>query len=330
MANTSNSCRSSRPIRCVGDQSDIADSVLSPQQTGSLYLPPELQGLVAKCLHKSELKKLRLVSQQWHVMATPLLFDRIYVSPREKDLQVFSNITKHPVLSRSINAIICDISEIPEYTYEEYFHMLCFEKRAMAFELSKKHPFRGPYPALNRFLNAVIRRSISPPKMYSTFGNYKFIREGFQNWQQLAAGESQYLEHLEHGKFFHELYSGLSRLPNLQSVNIGDDLWDQCRRHWICVFYLQERDRIPRAILSGSALVRGWSPWHLPPWNSKDAGFERLSLVVRALSKTKKCIKTFLCYTRIETGLSPRHFTSCDITRVSLATWPTRSGSSKL
>ena len=231
MADTSNLHRSSRPVRRVGDQSDIADKELSPQQTGSLYLPPELKGLVARCLRKSELKKLRLVSRQWHVMATPLLFDRVYVSPREKDLQTFSNITKHPVLSRSIKAMICDISEIPEYSYEEYFHFLCYEKRAMAFDLSKKHPFKGPYPALGRFLNAVIRGTISQPKMFSRFGNYKFIREGFQIWRQLAAEESQYLENSEHGRFFHELYSGLSRLPNLQSVNIGDDLWDRCRKH---------------------------------------------------------------------------------------------------
>ena len=315
MANTGNLARSSLPVRREGDQSDIADSRLSPQQTGSLYLPPELEGLVAKCLHKSELKKLRLVSQQWQVMATPLLFDRVYVSPRENDLQIFSNITKHPVLSRSIKAMICDISEVPEYSHEEYFHLLCFEKRAMAFELSRKHPFKGPYPTLNRFVNAIIRGTIPRSKMFSKFGNYKFIREGFQIWRQIAAQESQYLEHSEHGRFFHELCSGLSRLPNLQSVNIGDDLWDRCRKHWICVFYLQQRYQIPKPILSGSPLVRGWSPWHLPPWNSRDAGFERLSLVVRALSKTEKCIKTFLCFMRLEAGLSPKHFTSCDMTR---------------
>ena len=299
----------------MGDQPDIADSGLSPQQTGSLYLPPELKGLVAKCLQKSELKKLRLVSQQWQEMATPLLFDRVYVSPREKDMQIFSNITKHPVLSRSIKAMVCDISEIPELSYEEYFHLLCYEKRAMTFDLSKKYPFKGPYPSLNRFVNAVICGTLSPSKMFSRFGNYKFIREGFQIWRQLAAEEFQYLENSEHGKLFHELCSGLLRLPNLQSVNIGDDLWDRCRKHWIYVFYLRERHQIPRATLSGSPLVRGWSPWHLPPWSSVDTGSERLSLMARALSKTEKCIKTFLCYPIIATGLSPRHFASCDMAR---------------
>ena len=315
MASTSNLRRASQSIGRVGDQSDITDSGLSVQQTGSLCLPPELKGLVAKCLRKSELKNLRLVSQQWHVMATPLLFDRVYVSPREKDLQVFSNITKHPVLSRSIKAMICDISEFPEYSHEEYFHCLCIEQRAMAFELSKKYPFKGPYPALGRFVNAVIRGSISQPKMFSRFGNYKFIREGFQIWRQLAAEESHYLAYSEHGRFFQKLYSGLSRLPNLQSVNVRDDLWDRCRQHWICAFYLQERNESFRTIKSGSPLVRGWCPWHLAPWKRADAGFERLSLVVRALSKTEKCIKTFLCYTRGDTGLSPRRFSSCDMTR---------------
>ena len=185
----------------------------------------------------------------------------------------------------------------------------------MAFELSNKYPFKGPYPALTRFVNAVIRGSISQPKMFSRFGNYKFIREGFQVWRQLAAEESHYLEYSEDGRFFHKLYSGLSRLPNLQSVSIGDDLWDRCRQHWICAFYLQGRHKTSRAIKSGSPLVRGWCPWHLSPWKWADAGFERLSLVVRALSKTGKCVKTLLCYTRKDAGLSPRCFSSCDMTR---------------
>ena len=317
MANTSNLRRSSRLARRVGDQSDIADSGLSPPQTGSLYLPPELKGLVAECLHKSELKNLRFVSQQWHAMATPLLFDRVYVSPRDKDLQIFSNITKHPVLRRSIKEMICDISEISELSHEDYFYNMCNELREMTYQLSQKHPFKGPHPTLNRFVNAVIRGKVSQPTMFSRYGNYKFIREGFQIWQQLAAEESQYLEYSVHGTFFYELFSGLIRLPNLQSVKIDDDVWDRSRRHVWRVFYRLESHRTPSAVLSGSPLVRGWSPWHLRPKRPGDAGFERLSIVVRALSRTRteRCIKSFLCYTRIETGLSPRKFAPYDMTR---------------
>ena len=168
---TSNLRRSSRLARRAGDRSDLADIGLSPQQTHWQYLPPELTGLVAKCLYKFELKNLRFVSKQWNAMATPLLFDMVYVSPRDKDLQAFSNIAKHPVLRRSIKEMICDISEIPELSHEDYFHNMCYELRDMTFQLSEQHPFKGPHTTLDRFVNEVIRDTVSQPTKFSRYGN---------------------------------------------------------------------------------------------------------------------------------------------------------------
>ncbi len=57
--------------------------------------------------------------------------------------------------------MVCDISEVPELSHEQYFHDLCAELRSLTFHLSEKHPFNSPHPKLNKFINAIIGGGIS-------------------------------------------------------------------------------------------------------------------------------------------------------------------------
>ncbi|CAF9936139.1 MAG: hypothetical protein ALECFALPRED_006711 [Alectoria fallacina] len=318
MTSTEGLRRSSRLARGAGILSAIADSALSPPKTGSPYLPAEVKGLVAECLQKSDLKSLRYVSKQWHAMATPSLFDRVYISPRDKDIQVFSNVTKHPVLRSSVKELICDISEIPELSHEEYFYDLCDELRYITASLSTKHPFNSPHPRLNNFVNAIIRDKMTRGVMFSKHANDRLVVEGYQLWQELAVEERQNLKVGSHGIFFSDLCSGLLRLPNLQSVKMDDDIWDKTRMDNSTTFLPIHPDHTPSTVLSGSPLARSLNPWHLRPKRSEDAGFENLSLMVRALSRTKKTIKHFECqsrHPRIHKGLSPGTFARYNITQ---------------
>lgn len=318
MASSGRLRRSSRLAQGVGPRSGIADNSLSPPTSGTPYLPTEVKGLVAECLLKSDLKSLRYVSKQWHAMATPMLFDQVYISPRDKDVQIFSNITKHPDLRRYIKNIVCDTSEISKLSHEDYFYDLCDELRSTTFCLSKKHTFKSPHPRLNKLIKTIIRGKVSQLDLFSKHANDGFVMEGFQLWQQLAAEERQSLEDGWNGQFFLDLCSGLLRLGNLRSVQIEDDIWNSKQMDITDDFLTTCPHLAPNTGLSGSPLARSWNPWHLRPKRSEDAGFEYLSLMIRALSKTKKHIKHFECqsrYPRIYEGLSPWHFAMYNMTQ---------------
>ncbi|MCJ1460689.1 hypothetical protein MMC28_011071 [Mycoblastus sanguinarius] len=289
---------------------------INPERTP--YLPPEVKSLVAECLDKSNLKSLRCVSKQWHAVATPLLFDKIYISLRRKDIEVFEKITRHPVLSESIKEMICDVSKISDLSYEDYFYCLCYQISYIVCGLSRRFPFKSPHPRLNQFINTIIQIRTSYDELFESydelfdeFCNDDLVTEGFQVWQELAAEERHSFDPELRGKFFSDLCSGLNRLPNLQSVKMDDDIWGKNRReisHTMCPAY--HPSALP-VIWFGSPLARSWYPrhlWHLAPRKPEDAGFAHFFLVIEALSKTKRSIKHFDHASHLDNGLSPDAF----------------------
>lgn len=300
--------RSSRLAQRVRLQAEVEDTTRRSSQTGTPYLPLEVKGIIAKFLCKSDLKILRCVSKQWHTMATPLLFDQVYVSPRSKDIQIFSHITKHPVLSRSIKRMICDVSIVLDLSHELYFHQLCDQWRSLTAFLGKKYPFNSSHPRLNEFVNAIIRAEESWGNLFSEYAHDEYVIEGWQLSQDLAKEERQAFEHGSEGMYYSDLCSGLHRLPNLQSVMIDNDMWGKVGMHMSYKFYPFYPEHTRTSILSGSPLARSWVPWHLHPQRADDAGFEDLSTVIYALSRTKSTLKHFSCQSLAREGLSPWDF----------------------
>ena len=300
--------RSSRLAQVVQLQPEVANTTRRSSETGTPYLPLEVKGIVAKFLCKSNLKSLRYVSREWHAMATPLLFDQVYVSPRNKDIQIFSHITKHPVLSRSVKGMICDVSTIADLSHEIYFHELCNQWQRMTSSLSKKDPFNSPQPGLNKFVNAIIRTPRFRGVLFSKYANDEYVIEGWQLWQDLAKEEREALEHGRKGMYFSDLCSGLHRLSNLQSVIIENDMWSKVGMNIHENFDPSHSQHTASPTLSGSPLARSWVPWHLCPRRSHDAGFEHLILVIQALSGTRRRVKHFNCLSWVDEGLSPWDF----------------------
>ena len=312
MANTGGLRRSSRLARGVRLQAEVADTTQrSSFETGTPYLPLEVKGIVAKFLCKSDLKSLRCVSKQWHAMATPLLFDQVYVSPRNKDIQIFSHVTKHPVISRSIKAIICDVSTVPDISHENYFRGLCHQWQSMTISLSRRYPFNSPQPRLNKFVNAITRTERFRGNLFSKYANNEYVIEGWQLWQDLAKEER---EALTEGMYFSDLCSGFYRLSNLQSVIIENDMWSKVGMNTHANFNPSHSRHTANPTLSGSPLARSWVFWHLRPRRSNDAGFKHLNPVIQALSGTKRHVKHFHCQSWVHEGLSSWDFAAYRMT----------------
>ena len=151
--------------------------------------------------------------------------------------------------------------------------------------LGKEYVFKDSHSRLNELVNTIIRVKVGRRGLFSKYANDEFVTKGFQRRQELAAEERQSLENRFAGIFFSDLCSGLFRLSNLQSVKIDNVMWDgnQVSSTSILVLPYYTLD----TIFVGSPLARSWCSWHLRPRRSADLGFERLSLMLEALSRTR-------------------------------------------
>ena len=94
-----------------------------------MQLPRELRDEILKLLDKTDLKTVRLISKDWSVCTSHYLFDRIYWSPQDLDLEVFQNIASRPELATCVRELVYDGSQFVELSEEEYFKLLCLRIR---------------------------------------------------------------------------------------------------------------------------------------------------------------------------------------------------------
>ena len=301
--------RASRRLR--GSELQDVTKVSAPE-TRVPYLPPEILSLVAEYLEKRDCKTLRFVSQQWYAMATPFVFNRVYVSAREKDLAVFRNITRNPKLRKSIKEMIYDVSTFQRLSNESYFKRLCIE--LIVYSHRRKD---CPHFTRSRHLKqlaAALDHGMSGSRLYPRFCRYALVREGYLEWQELAMHDDD--RHAK-WKFFQDLCLGLSVLTNLQTVIMDHNVWEVARRDkWILIdqnrpHYTSGPARV------GSPLSRIWSVCRPSP--QSPAGPDDLSstydlnVIVRALSQTERKLKRFSLSFLLAHGLSPRVFSVHDV-----------------
>lgn len=275
--------------------------------------PVEVKCFIAEYLDKSSLKSLHFVSKQWCTIAEPLLFDRIYISPRQKDLQVFELMTLHPNLGRAIKTLIFDVSSVPTLEREEHFLELCEEIRSTTIWLSKKFPFNCPDARLTQFVNAIIERETTFEDLYSEYGEDDLVTDGFHLWQELLEQERSNLKRGLHGIFFEALCSGLRQLPNLQTVKMDDDIWRKNQQD-ISDTLIPANINLDEVVVPvASPLARSWHPWHLRPKKPRDIPDgeipEHLFLMIEALAETQHKIKKFFYEPFLGDGLCPSLFT---------------------
>lgn len=269
---------------------------LAPQMdrppTKAVYLPPELKANVLAQLDKRNLKNVRLVSKEWNVLATRPLFKRIYISCRAKDLEVFENITSHPVISKGVRELVYDGSLFQKgMTISDYFWHLyrCLPCITLDFKSGR---FNCANNEINIFIADYRNKAV---RIYEKHIRDDFIVEGHKSYQNYAEAERRAFET---GHFLSKLCGGLRRLENLRSVILNSSLW---------TYDLYENKRTgsvkPNTLHgpdSGSPLVRSWNPLHLRPffWNCDEMRNERslfchhFYTLTAAITETHRNIKS--------------------------------------
>ena len=259
------------PIRKSRRIQGLAPQIDEPP-TKAVYLPPELKANVLAQLDKRDLKSVRLVSKEWNALAIRPLYDRVYISCRAKDLEVFENITRHPVISTGIRELVYDGSLFQMgMTISDYFWHLhrCLFDITLGLESG---PFNCANNEINKFIADYRNKAVSLRGLYDRHIRDDFIVEGHKNHQNYAEAERHAFET---GFFLSRLCGGLRRLENLRSVILNNSLW---------TYDLYENRRTGSVNSNtlhgpdlGSPLVRSWNPLHLRPlfWNCHEMRNER-------------------------------------------------------
>lgn len=186
------------------------------------YLPTEIISTVLGYTKKSDLKSTRLVSKFWDSLSIPFLFDTLHISPRNHDLQVFSNVTKHPVLRKAVTNLTWDTSRFHgAWDLRDYFEHLIFNIRFLSEQDIEK-----PSTPFHTFINDLRKIDLDSDEHYSKYQKEPFVVEGYKTWHPIASEEESLLDG---GLFYAALSKGLQQLDRIRSVNVSASLWNNLR-----------------------------------------------------------------------------------------------------
>ena len=236
-----------------------------------MHLPNEIILLLLKPLEKHDLKSARLVSKTWNPVAAELLFDQVYVSVHPENLEVFSAIARHPLLSQCIKTLRYDAVEFVEACTKKQYFWTLYDQTSCKFWDSGLEQLEDSTLCSN--INTLVELVMSSDDdLYSSpyiclevgwenCKDYDFISHGYQKYQKCAA-----LQHaqFDNGTFLESLIGGLQTLKNLSCVML-DNRW----------FFPEEALHDPEQVFlkrqTGSPLSRGWNIFHTCPraWEFK-------------------------------------------------------------
>ena len=187
-----------------------------------MIVPKEIIPLILSSLEKHELKTARQVSSAWCAFASEGLFDQLYFSGSQEDLDVFVAVTDHSILRHCIKKLTYDVSCFKKMIFnkEHYCHTLGADWGEWCEE-SGKHRFENPFHQTNpEIINWL--QGTKPENANYIENEDEWIRakleEGYQKYTEHAQHQ-QYL--LDSGELLSKLTYGLRQLDNLSKVQFG-------------------------------------------------------------------------------------------------------------
>ena len=165
-------------------------------------LPNELLLMIFRQCGKYSLKQIRLVSQQWALLACSFLFDRIFISSRSEDMEVFDGLAHHSVIRHSIKELVYDVARFKQISYAEYGESLIGSTNYNVNCLRRRRPLLCQDPELDAFVE-LVNTYVAPKRelrnsgvkramrllydcLWEKCSKFAFIREGHKLWMQRA------------------------------------------------------------------------------------------------------------------------------------------------
>ena len=194
-------------------------------------LPSELILHVVGYLEKSDLKNARFISKGWSACCVPRLFQKIYISLSEEDINVFKAVTENPYLRSYVRTLVYDTSEFStNWTLKDYSRELC----SQFFTTSPCTNSLAESCYGNKFLDEDIKNWLKDVYIWSSerafertsmeafkkYGASNFMRDGFEIYKTHASHQRQVK--VNHN-FQQLLEGGFHCLSALEKVRVDQD-----------------------------------------------------------------------------------------------------------
>ncbi|KAG7008173.1 hypothetical protein G7Y79_00006g017930 [Physcia stellaris] len=255
-------------------------------------------------LHQETSRDLLFVSNLWCSIASIYLFEKLYVSANQEDLDVFQAVAEHPSLRQHVRtlsydgAIFCSDLKRRDYTCR----LFC-TKPPESFFGANDSTYIYPDRDIEEWIRHTPITPSADPK-WKMFRKCKFINDGLNNYRDHADMQR---ELLTKGKFLKILVDGLKRLDSLQSITVRSG-WERLRNLDECH--------------TGSPLARSWDIFHLTPeswaWTMEDSSITdgaHYELITSALVEAQRYIQSFDINDCKPTGISANVFASVECLR---------------
>ena len=280
--------RTSARLRGLQSEDERRRLIEVKPSTNVSYVPPELFGLIAEYFEKSELKQLRLVSQHFYHAATPRLFDRIYISPRHEDIEVFREITSRKELSCYIKSLHYDVSHFQSMdTQGEYLYEVCRKLDSDLFIRATETTIfpQGMVPLVKDFKRSLLEYPDDPDKRYPNTS--KWLANAYAEWNQLSLEE---VSTFNNKSFFTTLVEGLSHMTSIKSLVFDNYFWNDARKENEAAITQAKEHRQIRVNLTGSLFCRSWQIFYPIPKMMLDCT-KHVDIVFQALSDAGRKIR---------------------------------------
>ncbi|MCJ1385386.1 hypothetical protein MMC17_008508 [Xylographa soralifera] len=248
--------------------------------------PDEILLNVFQFLKKSAIKRARLVCRKWAFLPIRFLFDRVFISYHNRDLDVFTKITGHPVISASVTEIIFGVIRFDKISgIHQYIRALLDQLEGLEGVLRDLKTISS----IDMEIQSVLRDVADGTELIDDgtlrkWEDYRIFKRGHSKYVELYLEQETNRDNME---LQMRLCIGLKSLSRLRSVRFSnewdlDDAWNR---------KFDARKLLPSHI-NGSPLARSWHPLYLKPSSVQMTTCTEFFLVVHALYLANTEIKS--------------------------------------
>ena len=240
-----------------------------------------------KELDKKDLKAVRLVSPLWRDIAAELLFDRIWISHRQADIEIFNAWTKNHRCSAFVKTLMYDASYLdPSLKLCDYAQYLCEQLDRINPLYPEERDYKNCDPKIQELfyyfwggkkLNKREQKATTAELFDSgrfsrdrehwlnlrkasnaRIRGFDIVREGFAEYTREANMERDLHDRSPHLCIY--VNRGIERLPRLQSVSF----WEHNHSDWHRIEQFDPLHPKP-FFLDGPPFIRSWNPLYVLP-----------------------------------------------------------------
>ncbi|KAL8881654.1 MAG: hypothetical protein Q9198_001177 [Flavoplaca austrocitrina] len=225
-----------------------------------MNMPTEISLRVFSYLSAKDIKRVRLVCQEMASMGAEFLCRNLYISLCEETTRVFTAITDHPKIRKSVHNIVYDSAHFRDlnlYCYLQALHEQLVAERCPQAKHSMVilQSLLAEAGDSKRFHDVVRNTSLKT----HACGRPNPLLEGFQHYSRMAREQPN----IDKTSWLNTIRKGLRLLETVQTVTIANSWNMPCTASEKAEAYHERDGNILRTM--GSPLARRWSFTTLMP-----------------------------------------------------------------